>query len=114
MAPVSGHPFHGTSPPCCSDNGKTLVILAGEPDYAVLCLKWAGGAVVAAMTCGYQAAEVSFNPWNNAQLVTLGPGSISTWAYQEDARSLKADPPMYQARVEPSLASRLMLAPAVI
>ena len=81
--------------PDCSENNKTLVMLCGEPDYTVICYKWAGGAMVAAANSSMAMHSISYNPWSATQLVTVGPTGLHTWTYQEDARQLKADAPMY-------------------
>lgn len=65
------------------------MVLCGAPDYMLLCFKWYTTRVVAAAPCEIAANSLSFNPWDNLQLITCSARDIRYWKLDADVDTLK-------------------------
>ena len=67
----------------------------GEPENAVMIWKWSTSKVLVADTATFSVHHISFNPWDDTQLVCIGNSELNHIDFVEEELKLKGDTLLY-------------------
>ena len=79
----------------CSEDGHLLVMTSGEPENSIMVWKWSTGKVLVADASTFTIHHISFNPWDDTQLVAIGDSELNHVDFVEEELKLKADTLLY-------------------
>lgn len=72
-----------------------MVVATGDPENCIMIWKWSTGKVLVADASSFSVYHISFNPWDDTQLVAIGESELNHVNFVEEELKLKADTLLY-------------------